>query len=126
VVIDDDQSVLDSIGILLKVWGCTQVFSFASEEEAVASMRKLTIRPHAIITDYRLPNHHTGVEAILALHALYNEPVPALLITGDTAPDRMKEAKNSGFALLHKPVDLDDLKRWLIAVIAQENYKIPD
>ena len=126
VVIDDDQSVLDSIGVLLKTWGCTQVFSFASEEAAVASMRKSTIRPHAIISDYRLRDHHTGVAAIRALHALYDVDIPALLITGDTAPDRIKEVKDSGFALLHKPVNLDDFKRWLIAAIAQENCKIPD
>jgi DNA-binding response OmpR family regulator len=30
--------------------------------------------------------------------------VPAMLITGDTAPDRIEAAQASGFLLLHKPV----------------------
>ena len=30
--------------------------------------------------------------------------VPAFLISGDTAPDRLREATQRGFKLLHKPV----------------------
>jgi len=120
VVIDDDCSVRDAIAVLLKTWGCSQVFSFASGEEALASMRVANVRPDAIISDYRLRDHHTGIEAIVALHALYHADIPALLITGDTAPDRIKEAANSGFSLLHKPVDPDDLKRFLAGLSVKQ------
>ena len=126
VVIDDDSNVLDSLGILLKTWGCEQVFSFTSGEAALISMRASKVRPHAIISDYRLRDHHTGVEAIVALHALYDADIPALLITGDTAPDRMEETKSSGFALMHKPVEPNDLKQFLIGAISQTSYKTPD
>ena len=30
--------------------------------------------------------------------------IPALLITGDTSPERLREAQTSGYYLLHKPV----------------------
>ena len=33
-----------------------------------------------------------------------------MLITGDTAPDRLKEAQESGFLLLHKPVPRGKLR----------------
>ena len=33
-----------------------------------------------------------------------------MLITGDTAPDRLKEAQASGYLLLHKPVANDRLR----------------
>lgn len=121
VVIDDDFGVRDSITVLLKTWGCSQVFSFASGEEALASMRVANIRPDAIISDYRLRDHHTGVEAIAALQALFSADIPALLITGDTAPDRIEEAAKSGFPLLHKPIDPDDLKRFLASLSRQTN-----
>jgi len=126
VVIDDDSNVLDSLGILLKAWGCEHVFSFTSGEAALISMRASKVRPHAIISDYRLRDHHTGVEAIVALHTLYDANIPALLITGDTAPDRIEEAKSSGFALMHKPVEPNDLKQFLIGAISQTSYKTPD
>ena len=35
--------------------------------------------------------------------------VPALLITGDTAPERLREAFSSGVPLLHKPLAPDEL-----------------
>ena len=31
-------------------------------------------------------------------------PIPAFLISGDTAPERLREARESGHHLLHKPV----------------------
>lgn len=34
----------------------------------------------------------------------YNEDIPAVLITGDTAPDRLKDAQESSLVLLHKPI----------------------
>ena len=60
--------------------------------------------PDAIIADYRLRADATGIEAIRSLHAKLGAEIPAVLITGDTAPERLREAKESGFLLLHKPV----------------------
>jgi CheY-like chemotaxis protein len=34
----------------------------------------------------------------------FGAPIPAFLITGDTAPERLREAGASGLHLLHKPV----------------------
>jgi len=36
--------------------------------------------------------------------------VPAIIVTGDTAPARIREAHDSGFLLLHKPVEPERLK----------------
>ena len=54
--------------------------------------------------DYRLCEHENGIAVIQRLQSEFNEDIPALLITGDTAPDRLLEAQASGFFLLHKPV----------------------
>ena len=35
---------------------------------------------------------------------------PGAIITGDTDPDRIREASRSGYPLLHKPVDVDALR----------------
>jgi CheY-like chemotaxis protein len=35
---------------------------------------------------------------------ILKKPVPAIIMTGDTAPERIREAQASGHALLHKPV----------------------
>jgi hypothetical protein len=51
---------------------------------------------------------------------LLGESLPALLITGDTAPERLREAQASGIPLLHKPVSPGKLYRQLVE-LQQEN-----
>jgi len=40
-----------------------------------------------------------------------------MLITGDTAPDRIKEAEASGYLLLHKPVPNEVLREAIARLI---------
>ena len=58
----------------------------------------------------------------------YNEDIPAILITGDTAPQRLLEAKASGHMLLHKPVPPKVLREQIVAAIAgaAADAAIPD
>ena len=60
--------------------------------------------PDLIVCDYRLRNEEIGTEAIHAVQKILKRPVPAIIMTGDTAPERIREAQASGHALLHKPV----------------------
>ena len=46
----------------------------------------------------------SGIEAIECLRSALQAPIPAFLISGDTAPERLIEARASGYQLLHKPV----------------------
>lgn len=73
--------------------------------------------PALVISDYRLREQRTGAEAIAAVRAALGFDVPALLITGDTAPERLREAEASGVALLHKPVVPADLYRAILIVL---------
>jgi AmiR/NasT family two-component response regulator len=36
--------------------------------------------------------------------------LPAIVLTGDTSPDRIREMAESGFHLLHKPLDIEKLR----------------
>jgi signal transduction histidine kinase len=110
-VIEDDEIVRSGMLHLLHDWGC-ECQAAGSIEEAIA-LAELN-RPEVIISDYRLRGNHTGVEAITSLRARLGEPLPALLITGDTAPERLREAQASGIPLLHKPVAPGKLYRKLV------------
>ncbi|MDO8990772.1 MAG: ATP-binding protein [Sideroxyarcus sp.] len=110
-VVDDDKIVRDSMLHLLRDWGC-ECEAAESIEEALALAR--ITAPDLVISDYRLREQRTGVEAIAALRALLGESLPALLITGDTAPERLREAQASGIPLLHKPVSPGKLYRRLV------------
>ncbi len=105
-VIDDDETVRTGMLHLLRDWGCA-CDAAESIEEALELAR--AHMPDLVISDYRLREQRTGVEAIAALRALLGRDLPALLITGDTAPDRLREAQASGLPLLHKPVAANEL-----------------
>ena len=103
VVIDDDPLVLDSTGGLLRSWGC-HVLTAGSARVALADLAKCNQSPDLIICDYQPCDRQTGIEAIEELRKYLNRPIPAFLISGDTAPERMHQVRTSGYHLLHKPV----------------------
>ncbi|MFZ3084430.1 hybrid sensor histidine kinase/response regulator [Rhodoferax ferrireducens] len=113
-LIDDEESVRAGMMHLLQDWGCA-CEAAASIEEALALAR--IHAPEVVISDYRLREQRTGVEAIQALRALLGDALPALLITGDTAPDRLREALASGITLLHKPVSPSHLYQGLVTAL---------
>ncbi|MBA5689349.1 hybrid sensor histidine kinase/response regulator [Duganella sp. LX47W] len=107
-VIDDDAIVRISMQELLAGWGCDcQVADGIEPALALAA----TWLPDMIISDYRLREQRTGAEAIAMLRAQAGHAIPALLITGDTAPARLREARASGVPLLHKPTSPEQLYR---------------
>lgn len=103
-VIDDEAAIRDSLAGLLSQWQC-QVAAAESADEACQIIERDGYYPDLVITDYRLREHKTGVEAIKQVKKLMgNEQLPAIIISGDTEPSRLKEAASSGYELLHKPV----------------------
>jgi CheY-like chemotaxis protein len=44
--------------------------------------------------------------------------LPAVLISGDTAPERLREAHAAGLTLLHKPVSAEQLLAAIEGVLA--------
>jgi signal transduction histidine kinase len=113
-VIDDDESVRTGMRQLLGAWGC-ECDAADSIEEAQALARAHP--PGLVISDYRLRELRTGAEAIAALRAELGAALPALLITGDTAPQRLREARATGVPLLHKPVLPSELYRAMTFVL---------
>ena len=112
VVIDDDTLVLDSMAGLLRGWGC-RVVAASSGGAALARLAEYDHPPDLIISDYHLADGSTGIEAITRLREALNLPVPALLISGDTDPLRLREARASGYHLLNKPVSPRALRAML-------------
>ena len=76
-------------------------------------------RPDLIIADFHLTDGSTGVAAIDQLRGAAGAPVPAFLLSGDTAPDRLREAGAAGYHLLHKPVDPMALRAMLHRFLAR-------
>lgn len=104
VLIDDDPIVLEGTQAMLEHWGC-QVIATSSVSEAVTAVRAANIVPDFILADLRLRGGDTGLDAVTALHEALAKPIPAVIVTGDTDPIRIRQASASGHIIMHKPVE---------------------
>jgi len=118
-VIDDEMAIQLAMKSLLESWGYEVITAGSCAEMLDRTALHRTI-PRLIICDYRLRENENGSEAIERLRSEYNEEIPAMLITGDTAPDRLKEAQESGFLLLHKPVPNSRLRASIAHLVGAE------
>lgn len=116
-LIDDDESVRTAMADLLAAWGCPCV-TVPCEDTALAAVDRFA--PDVIVADYRLRQHRTGREAIETLRARLGRQVPALIITGDTAVERLREAMDGGVLLLHKPVGALRLQQAIATLLHDE------
>lgn len=115
--IDDEALVLKSLSMLLEALGHS-VVAVSSGDEAIDRLRDNGGEPDAIIADYRLRNSETGVVAVAKVRAVLHSAVPALILTGDTAPEQVMEIHRSGLKMLHKPVGIQELLGALDDLIA--------
>ena len=108
-VIDDDEQVLAAMRSVLGVWG-HRVFCAISPDEAVVMAITHAHDIDLLISDHRLGGNVTAVDAIRAVHACLPRTIPTYILTGDTSPQRILEASELGFPLLHKPIDAHALR----------------
>ncbi|TAK96481.1 MAG: response regulator, partial [Aquabacterium sp.] len=112
-LIDDDETVRSAMCDLLANWGCW-CEAVASDDEALRVLNRFD--PDVVLADYRLRSHRTGLQAVEAVRQRLGHDVPAAIITGDTATERLREAHDSGLPLLHKPVPADRLQSMLFSL----------
>ncbi|TDP61533.1 signal transduction histidine kinase [Roseateles toxinivorans] len=117
-VIDDDADILAAMEAVLSGWGC-KVLTAGDVAELLAGLLLEPATPELLISDFRLREGASGLDAVARLRDEYNQDIPAILITGDTAPERLVEAQASGLLLLHKPVATEDLRVAIAQALAQ-------
>lgn len=114
-IVDDDAIVRDAMMALLTSWGCV-CWAFERPDDAIQALFRASA-PDALICDYRLREDQTGADAIALLRRHWDQAIPAILITGDTAPARLREALDSGIPLIHKPVRPEILRQSLLTLV---------
>jgi light-regulated signal transduction histidine kinase (bacteriophytochrome)/ActR/RegA family two-component response regulator len=103
-VIDDDALIRQALELCITDWGYRAI-SAASASEAMDRLSAEAEPPNFVIADYRLENQLTGTQAVELLRGRFNTTLPGIIITGDTNPERVREAARSGLSVLFKPID---------------------
>jgi len=121
-VIDDDAQVRAAMRSLLERWGCV-VRTGENAAELLADATALHAaaipppRLQALVVDYQLRDGRTGPQEIGAVRLACAAHLPALIVSGVSAPTRLAELHASGFEWLIKPVPPQRLRSWLVAAL---------
>ncbi|MEE2733129.1 MAG: ATP-binding protein [Pseudomonadota bacterium] len=100
-VVDDEPALLEATCSLLREWGC-EVLMADSEQAALAHV-DASAPPHIVLSDYHLGGS-TGLSVIRSVQQCLQQPVPALLMSGDTSPELIQRIREHSLFLLQKPV----------------------
>ena len=116
-LIEDDVGVRVGTKLLLEGLGCT-VTETGGTAQALSAVDRAA--PDVAIVDIRLPDGDDGLHATRRLRARAPR-LPVVLVSGETSPERLREADRLGAPLLVKPVDEAELVDAVIAVLGERN-----
>ncbi len=107
VLVDDDAIVLLGLETIFKEWGY-EVLVAGSTDKALEALGRIGRRPDIVVADYRLREGRYGTEAVTRIRALFDDgqddPIPGVILTGETGPDCERDAAAHGLGIIHKPV----------------------
>ena len=106
-LIEDDAAVRDALHARLQHWGA-RVTVLASRAEVARELDGGHALPALIVSDQRLPDG-SGLDCIALIRARAARELPALLVTGDTAPSELALLAASTLPVLHKPFSAEAL-----------------
>jgi signal transduction histidine kinase len=109
-LIDDERAIREATRELLRPMQVNVIVA-ATIAEAVAFTEQSSERIDMILSDWRLRGQENGLEAVRAVRAVSGEGTPAVLITGETSPELLKQAHEAGLVVLHKPLQPRQLIR---------------
>lgn len=119
-VTDDDAGSREALAGLLADRGFTTLQA-ASGEEAIEIVRVEMI--HLIFTDMNMPRM-TGLEALQQVR-LFNELLPAILVTADVTRELMKQALQAQvYSVIPKPVNKSIVLHTMLRAL-QKMYGVP-
>ena len=111
-VIDDDEPILEAMREALRGWGVKAVTA-RSLACALERLPECGRYPDVIVSDYRLGEGASGIEAVKRIRHELGMAIPAMIITGDTAPKSLRVIQASGYCYLPKPVTAERLRSQL-------------
>jgi signal transduction histidine kinase/CheY-like chemotaxis protein len=116
-LVDDESAILRGMAELFDNWQIDLVVAH-SAAEAEQWLDRIGRVPDVIVSDFRLPEED-GIAVVARLREKFGRDIPAILVTGDTAPDTILRISQAGFPLLHKPLRPAKLRALLTHLIQQ-------
>ena len=114
-VLDNEVSILQSMGALLGQWGC-EVVTATDESSALSNLQGQA--PELILADYHLDHGVVGCDVVRHLREHFQQVIPAVIITADRSDQCRRSLQQLEAPLLNKPVKPGKLRAVLSQLLA--------
>ncbi|MGO2478877.1 MAG: hybrid sensor histidine kinase/response regulator, partial [Pseudoalteromonas sp.] len=111
IAVDDDPENLSAMASLLQKWQAN--YQLFDQVEAVIDYAKENGTPDVILMDYQLGHNYDGITLIKTLREIWQNDVPAILITAVRDDELKQTTKTAGIHYLSKPIKPGKLKALL-------------
>ncbi len=116
-VVENDPAMREAFAMLLRGWGMeVSPVAGVAEARAAAAARPA---PELMLTDFRLDDSATGVQAIEAVRRDLGRTVPALIVSAEGTAAIRPLADPLGAPVLQKPVAVGEMRRALLRLLAE-------
>ncbi|MGI9223612.1 MAG: NahK/ErcS family hybrid sensor histidine kinase/response regulator [Woeseiaceae bacterium] len=120
--VDNEHTILEGMHGLLSKWGA-EALTANNSETALEQLKGMQSNgghyPSILVVDYHLDDDVTGVEVIRELREFADKRIPAIVVTADHAEPVRREVRESGDALLHKPIKPAALRALMSRILSR-------
>lgn len=113
-VVDDEESILDALEVLLQNWGCNVVTC-----KTIDQVRHVLeeFNPDILLTDFRLRNKETGSMVIYEVQQATGFETPSIIITGTAFAETLNHLKKQNIEVVYKPLQAEELRKKMIEAL---------
>ncbi|MFU8894749.1 MAG: NahK/ErcS family hybrid sensor histidine kinase/response regulator [Gammaproteobacteria bacterium] len=122
--VDNEHNILEGMSRLLEGWSC-QVLTATDTATALAVLEQAARPPDLLLADFHLDGGDTGLKTISAVRARWGD-VPAVIITADYGEEVREHVRNTGFAIMRKPVKPAALRAIMSQLLLARRQAVAD
>lgn len=124
-LIEDDLAASQATALLMRSWKC-EVCCARSMGAAIELVETGKCVPTIIIADYRLPDKQDGIHVIQRVQSVLKKQVPAIIVTGESDLNVIREIEKTNYVILRKPVRSAKLRRLITYYAMQDEPAYED
>lgn len=115
-LVENDLQLSNAMTMMIEGWGA-HVINAVNGEEALQLLSDIELTPDALVLDYQLGRGMSGCDLLSEIRDALGD-IPARLVSADRSKKLQLQCKALDVALLHKPIDREKLRDFLIGINA--------
>ena len=123
IIIDNEPSILEGLGSLLREWGC-EVSAGLGIRDMLRTLKEEKHAPDIAIVDFHLSDDENGIDCIRRLRQETGKAIPGIIITADHSERVYSLVIEEGLFIINKPTPPARLRALLGHILTHSDKSI--